>query len=319
MNVTATDWFPVGAKWYWSNWCINYPPFCSYYTVEITKDTLIQSKLFKKGEYTLYDESNPNGNKILDATILFEENNGKINYLFRDSLYRMYDFNLNVGDTMYTDMTALCNNFITDLMPIKDTVLIAKSKVDSVQTIINNSIPLKRIFLHALQDTTSSNYVKGVITEPGSPFSIVEKVGVFDHIGFFGQVTDGPILTGGYYGKLRCYSDTGIYFNQINNVRCDTLNHLVNENYLNQNNTVTIFPNPAKNMIHVGLINKYVTSNIIISIAILTDALGNEIKKINSVQLQNFELNISDLPNGIYFIRIVINKESLIKSFIINH
>jgi len=296
IQVKATDWFPIGAKWYWSTWCLESE--CAFYTIEITKDTVIHNKTYQKGEFTLFNETYRNGIKMTNATILFINENGKINYRFRDSTYRLYNINLNVGDTMFTDMTLLCNNFISAVPEIKDTILVAKSIVDSVNTIELNGVSLKQLYLHSFVDTTETNYFKGSINFNNTSFSIIEKIGLFNSISFFGYVTNAGVITGGEYGSLRCYEDNEVNFHKFNNSKCDTLKVRVTSVVNNKlNNAVSIFPNPANN----ELILKPTTSSNIVDITIYNSSAELVYK---SYKLSKDKINIDYLPKGIYIINI---------------
>jgi hypothetical protein len=60
---------------------------------------------------------------------------------------------------------------------------------------------------------------------------------------------------------------------------------------------VKVYPNPAKDMLIVR-VNKNGNNNIVI-----TDVIGKTLKEVNSNELET-EINVSNLPNGIYFIKL---------------
>lgn len=217
--IFSAEWFPIGAKWHWTDYhCMR--PECAYSTIEITKDTVVNGKIFRKGEVTHFSESFPYGRKRPEATILFENDNGKISYLFQGSTYRLYDFNLEVGDTMYTDMTLL-SYYLSNVSGETDTVMTAKSVVKSAEYIEINNVPLKRYLLEPVHDIISTDTIYGAV-HPG-PFYATEKTGFDNTIGFFGTVYNSTFLTGGYYGKLRCYSDNEISWQKDEKIACDSL------------------------------------------------------------------------------------------------
>ena len=83
--------------------------------------------------------------------------------------------------------------------------------------------------------------------------------------------------------------------------------------YSTRNNSITIYPNPASNQVYLQAMN--------ISTAFIYDILGNNVscKTTCSKTSDGICLNISNLPNGIYLIRIVddqgnIATQKLIKS-----
>ncbi|OFY85864.1 MAG: hypothetical protein A3F72_16110 [Bacteroidetes bacterium RIFCSPLOWO2_12_FULL_35_15] len=72
---------------------------------------------------------------------------------------------------------------------------------------------------------------------------------------------------------------------------------------------VLIYPNPATNEITV----KNTVGEVKIT---LLNCIGQEIKSTNSISNQEVEINLKDLPNGIYFIKITNEKVNLIKKVV---
>lgn len=292
-NVSATDWFPVGAKWYWSAWSIN--PYGEYFTLEITKDTIISGKVYKIGEFTVFTESNSSGVKNIDATLLLTEDNGNIKYRYKNTDYRFYNTNLTVGDTMYTDFTKLMNQYMTGgcgySQAISDTVLVAKSIVDSVKTVIINSQPFKKMYLHSIVEPPSYPIV---ISQ--RDFSIIERIGLTNTIGYFGNVGT-TCFTAGYFGELRCYEDSSINYHWSLNISCDSLFYIISKNYrLPIQEDIVVFPNPTENNIIL-----HRKTNIPIEYIEILDIYGNIISLIpfdeNTIQLDS-------LHRGVYFLKI---------------
>lgn len=246
----AVDWFPSGAKWHWTDFhCMRSE--CAYSTLEIVGDTTVDSKILKKGIVHYFDGQYPDGRIKPEAEILFEEEEGRVNYLFRGNTYRLYNFNLQAGDTMHTDMTLLSYN-IGNVSGEKDTLMTAQSVVDSVDTVEIGGIPLRRLHLSPVfvEDGEMGNHPLVY----HMTFTAVEKIGFMDVVSFFGFVDNKGILTGGWYGSLRCYSDDEISYRKNENLSCDSLvgsTHVSIKNISYQ--SVGIYPNPADDYLAIDI------------------------------------------------------------------
>ena len=101
--VQSQNWFPNGATWYY-----NYQeqfafPANGYTKYTVIKDTIIISRPAKliKRETIRY-----NGNIILDDSLFVREDSSKVYYYKNNSFKLMYDFTLNVGDTLYINLNS---------------------------------------------------------------------------------------------------------------------------------------------------------------------------------------------------------------------
>ena len=73
---------------------------------------------------------------------------------------------------------------------------------------------------------------------------------------------------------------------------------------------ILIYPNPASSLITIETnSNEHKTIE-------LTDALGQIIRTINTAE-NNTNLNIEDVSAGIYFVKIIVNNNSIIKKIVI--
>lgn len=249
-SMYAINWFPIGAKWHWTDFhCMR--PECAYSTLEIVGDTTVGGKILKKGIVHYFDGQHPDGRIKPEAEILFEEEEGRVNYLFKGNTYRLYDFNLQAGDTMYTDMTLLSYN-IGNVSGEKDTLMTAQSVVDSVDTVEIGGLPLRRLHLSPVfvEDGEMGNHPLVY----HMAFTAIEKIGFMDVVSFFGFVDNQGILTGGWYGSLRCYSDDEISYRKNENIPCDSLagsTHVGIKNTAYQ--SVGIYPNPVDDYLRIDI------------------------------------------------------------------
>lgn len=301
----AVDWFPIGAKWTWTSFHTVLPDI-EYYTVEITKDTFITNKFYKKAEVILYKASNPNGISQPNATIYFNEENGKITYRYKDVDYRLYDYSLAAGDTMYTDMTLFCNNFASRIPNDHDTVLIAKHIVDSIKTITIDGEILKQLVLHPHIDTSNTPpHYKGTFGLQDN-FSIIEKIGLENSVSFFGYVSGMGILLGGFYGYLRCYEDNTISY-KTRDFDCNYINSITSINNNEGSYDLNIYPNPATHTI-------YISNHLENATIVIVDIQGNNI--LQKYNCSEKELDISSLGKGFYILSIIHDGKTYTSKFI---
>lgn len=75
---------------------------------------------------------------------------------------------------------------------------------------------------------------------------------------------------------------------------------------------VELYPNPTNSSFVISLKNK---NEMIVDVVIL-DVLGKEIKKIKNDQSNQLTINVADLPSGIYFAKVFLEKGSVIKKII---
>jgi hypothetical protein len=81
-------------------------------------------------------------------------------------------------------------------------------------------------------------------------------------------------------------------------------------------NQISIYPNPAKDVLHVELPEQ--DEQVIIRIM---DVLGQELISMTAEQAQSAlkaEFNITELPNGLYFVNVTSGQEQIVKRFIKN-
>lgn len=77
-------------------------------------------------------------------------------------------------------------------------------------------------------------------------------------------------------------------------------------------NEIKIYPNPASDLLSIG--NLDITENNFIS---LIDVHGKEVLKKESYNREEFDINIIDLPKGVYFVKIQNVKGVIIKKIIV--
>ena len=94
------EFAPVGAKWIQNAGATNqgspfYHPLADYFVIESTGDTLVNGTTYRKvGEHLLYQDAE------------------KIYYLWNDTLRLLYDFGVQVGDTVTFELLGCLSNWL---------------------------------------------------------------------------------------------------------------------------------------------------------------------------------------------------------------
>ncbi|MEA3318124.1 MAG: T9SS type A sorting domain-containing protein [Bacteroidota bacterium] len=281
-NISAQDieWAPIGAKWYFNY--TNMYGVQEYFIYESTKDTVIKNQNCRKLKITHF---NADGNSSHWGDEFINQESEKIFYFYEDTFLLLYDFSLNVGDTLKVNLNSkIFPNF-------SDTAYTAHI-VDSVGSMIINGIELKTQYLSLADDR--------IYGENDLCFHrvIIEKVGNLELL--FGE----PVVRvemPPFYGPLRCYQDESIYFNVNGNEPCDTI--ITSITLLEENhNTINIFPNPTKDHLNIKF-KEPCNSHIVIY-----DINGNVLLNKKSINTNRISLSINDFKTGFYFMKIMIEE-----------
>lgn len=283
----SQNWFPIGATWYYNYREQQIFPAIGYTKYTVIKDTVVDSKPSK---LIIQETVRYNGDTLPTNFIIVREENSKVYYYYNNTFRLMYDFTLNVGDTLAIDISSSYCDSVSPLI------------VDSIKNININGINLR------------VQYVKGIYYYSGVwqglvdtiTFPIIEKVGndvynnstnnfFFNPVCFVGE---GFILN-----NLRCYIDSNIlykggsYYNQNlgYSYPCDTLiNGSMGITELSKNeNTIEIFPNPSSEFVTVKAVSA-------INKIEVYDSYG---KLLSTFQpgCNDFTINIKSYLQGVYF------------------
>ncbi len=189
----------------------------------------------------------------------------------------LYDFTLNVGDTLHVGFNNHC--FYNDTISSIDSVLIGTHY-------------RKRW-----------NYNIGGC---GMPSSIIEGIG-----STHGLLEELYSFESG--GDLICFSqnDTTYYPNYNTSGNCDLITVGINE-ILNKEDPISIFPNPATDLLTISL----PATNIKSCILNLYDMLGEKMLPTHTLNLKLETLNISSLPQGIYFLEVMMDNEKVVRKVV---
>ncbi|MBA3284082.1 MAG: T9SS type A sorting domain-containing protein [Nitrosopumilus sp.] len=256
--------------------------FCQNYSYKFSGDTLINNLLYKK--LLIRQDST---NLPWSFSIAMREVGKKVYSYTNSGEVLSYDFDANIGDT------------IKQLSPFLNQPMI----VGNIDTITFSGISRKRFFFYYNNLPQSGPYetwIEGI----GSLFGVANTI-----------VIEG-ILIPDYSEVTLCYWENNnlIYIDSTLNT-CFIINNI---SEIDQNNSLQIYSNPSADIITVKF-NFQVQS---IANIEFFNSQGQIVKKISGEKFNQGEniktLLISDLPPGIYFLKLYVNERLITKKFIKN-
>lgn len=195
-DFSYAQWASLG-----SQWCFNIPqgstePFYNYDLYEFVEDTSINGKLCQKIS---------NG---LNTEVFLLENN-MVYYLYDTVFRKLYDFNVQEGQTLELTYKAL----ITQNGIYKDTVLNVNVFIDSIKTISVSSQNLKKFYGFVMPNSLYPELVWPKI-------SYLEKIGSESSIIEYLKPSNFDLWSG-----LRCFKDSNLSYETafwlLQNKACD--------------------------------------------------------------------------------------------------
>ncbi|MDD3877032.1 MAG: T9SS type A sorting domain-containing protein [Bacteroidales bacterium] len=285
--VQSQNWYPIGATWYFNYQEMLLFPAHGYNKYTVVSDTVVDSmpsKLITK------EVVNYLGDTLSVSSLIVREENSKVYYYNNNAFKLMYDFTLNVGDTLAIDLNSIVCDSVSPLT------------VDSVNNININGINLEVQYITCIYH--NSIYFGG--QSDTTSYKIIERVG---NVGgkniFFNPICGGADEF--IWSGLRCYNDYSFSYkgDPSYTYPCDTL---INGNTINISklvkdaNFVEIFPNPSSDFINV-------TSDYDIKNIEVYNICG---KIVSCFQPDNkdFTVNIKTYPIGVYYFFVTINNFS---------
>lgn len=211
------EWAPIGAKWYQNTAFVGFDdlyPLEDYTIIESTGDTLIDGLNFRKvGEYFTCQDGD------------------KIYFLWTDTLRLLYDFGVEVGDTVTFDLLSCINTIVP--MPYI---------VDDVTLVEINGQQLKKIHCSTFM------YYPSLATWP-EQYDYIEKIG--GRMPIENEASGYCVPIAGYERPwTRCYIDESIdyktdKFLSFGDFDCDYQQTTATEDV--EIPIFKIFPNPISN------------------------------------------------------------------------
>lgn len=275
---------PVGAEWYY-DYMSMYAR--GYVHIEAVKDTVIDDIICTKLEKTVhgYDYyaglfTNHIGNEYVtqsnDSVMIYR--NGTFQLLF--------DFGAAVGDSW---------TLIGEIGPCEQSW--GQAHVVEVGTETINGQVLKYVKL--LDDQYSCwGYGNNMVGEPSTtPVKIIEKIGPMDSYLLPSQKC---VFDDSEGGPLRCYIDDDLGYNNFssNHINCGYINDQYQSvDDIGDDSPIVVFPNPCEDVVSIVL-NHDRQVNVR-----LYNNQGCIVYEFVNI-FQNLDINVSQLPDGMYVIQI---------------
>jgi hypothetical protein len=231
-----TGWPPVGAKWHYSYQPCSMGGYgCSewikeFIYFEAIKDTMMNDTLCTKIIVEYHNDKKEV--KYLGNEYIFSTENQVYNY-HHGHFYMLYDFSLQVGDTVVLTPGSNCNLY---------------NQLESTDMGYLDTIPLK--FFIKEKDSIEIDGKKYLFMDMDNIFegSNIKFYLSFDYKMIIKGIGSLDFLTGklvapieaGRYGPLRCYSDSSVAY--TTDIPCDLLTSVES---FNSNHKVWIYPNPV--------------------------------------------------------------------------
>ncbi|MDP1799862.1 MAG: T9SS type A sorting domain-containing protein [Bacteroidota bacterium] len=285
-QVKAQMWCAPGATWHYRVY-VAWPPIDytdGHLELKVTNTVTINNTVCQNMDGVFKGVKNFPGAQTITANwVNFQTyENDKVVYIYNPeslSFDTIANFNANIGDKWL----AIRFPFITCSTPSRPSLTV----VDTGHVFINN-IYLKKIKLASLPTSTYA-------------ITFIEKISNLS--GFLFSYIGNNCQTDGHgYGNFVCYRDDNFPVYNPGAVVCDYVptGVGVSENSIT-NSTLKLYPNPTN-----GIFNMELIEPVSLKIYSVTGALVYE-KVFN--EIGNFQLDISQLPNGIYNLRTESSRE----------
>ncbi len=286
LNVTlsAQDMYEVGATWYFNIQELRQFPANGYEKYEIVGDTILAEKVAK---IVAVDRVYYDGRTEDWSDEYIYEVNEKV-YFWNDSTFElMYDFNLNVGDTLDVSIENYHCDSVTPLIVVSISVINVNGKELTIQ------------------DVSSTIYIKDIYggSDENYNFRIIENVGIANSFIFDPAcIVDDNFA----YIGLRCYTDSQVTYKSewwqrwYSEAACDSL---INDpttgiEYISSESNISLYPNPAGDIINIS-------TDVAIGEIIVYSLLGKQLDHLIIIE-RNPTINLETYTNGIYFLNILL-------------
>lgn len=234
-----------------------------------------------------------NGNESVGNPLIVYESNLRVYHWTGERFMLMYDFNLNAGDTLKTEIQYI--NLCDSVSPVI---------IDSVSSVNINGINLK------VQYITYTPYSEEMgVNEPRTE-RIVERVGSESNFIYAPNCVFGCSFE---YTGLRCYNDDDIsYRNEwwdrfYHDVECDSV---INANIQEvPNNIFAIYPNPSSGKFNISTEGNEGRADIY-------DSLGRKVTSIENI-IDGAEIDLSGHGKGIFMVVFYVDGRSYEKKMIV--
>ena len=281
----AQNWYPAGATWTFDNqYLVSYPAH-GYVKYSVGNDTVINDTVAKIININAVAY---NGNESIGDPLIVHESNSRVYHWTGEKFKLMYDFNLNAGDTLKTEVRHA--DWCDSVSPVI---------IDSVSSVNINGINLK------VQYITYTPYDWEYYIEARTE-RIVERVGSERYFIYSPNCEFGCSFAN---TDLRCYNDNDIsYRNEwwdthYSDVECDSvINAHVQEV---PDIKFAVYPNPTDDFVIISANDQYGGT----FCAELYNSLGEKLYITTAESFTSF--NMENYPAGLYVIKVYKNDSDI--------
>ncbi len=289
INVKAQVWCPQGAQWYYNNY-YSYSAggpagYCKLnYTNTVTISGNVCQQLLMEQKY-MYQF---NYSIITATSNIYTHVNNNVVYLYNtanNNFDTLYNYNGTIGDKW-------------SLTPSNYTTC-AKSRV----TVVDTGHKLIQSVNLRWMKVNITGYMSSSTNTLSATDTIFERFGSVNNL-FINPFNLCPWAIDGFSpNNLRCYSDNQIINYTRTSIACNYYFTVTSINKFNSNEEgLKIYPNPTNGILNISSTSSATKIEVI-------NILGELVKEEDLDRKQSTD--ISDLPNGIYFLK-VFDKNKLI-------
>ncbi len=223
----GVEWAPIGATWHYDYTYLSTPKV-DYILMESTKDTVVNEKNARLIEGRIFSEggfSIPATDRYDDGSYIIYQQGDSVFYLRENKFELLYDFSMEVGDTM---------NIVTPNghNPRRGIDTLLHIRVDSIGIVVLNGDTLRRQVVSMNREKYHSTYIfRG---------EIIEKIGAET----FFLPYNGLICDLSCPNPLRCYQDSSVFYTRTE-LACDTTYVFTSTESLISLPDIRLFPNPV--------------------------------------------------------------------------
>lgn len=275
---TPVVFCPPGAEWhYLFNWAGYHPGTKFNEGIKYLSDSIIGTDTVKVLAHKRFFLGCSN---LVSKTLLKQKG---------DTVYFKNSQTQNSWQILYNFATPSGQSWTTTLLLGNNTPATFTFNVTNVQQVIQNNFSLKEL---AVTITNNANVYTPSI-------NITERLGSSGFLFHYMNFTFG-FCDADYFAERLCYQDSTFGLIQYTDKPCNFSNLTGFENSYTIKNHISVFPNPAQDLIKI----KTETHTDALFNVIIRDISQREIEIVQMKGGNEFELNTSDYPAGIYFMTI---------------
>ena len=287
IGLNSQTWIASNAKWTFDYWNVGEG---GTYTFSYVNDTILLGKeceTIKTIKYRYWEDQygNIHSSEIQLQNQYTYSSGDSVFHFYEGNFYLLYDFSASIGDSW---IIAVNDNF-----PCNDTAIV---QVINTGSVIINNMELRTITLETISNSAIG--LTGICVEKfgNEPNNYPDNsLGPFPGLQSCpGFIVDHDMLT------FRCYWDDNFETYNPTDLECDYLTEISESSKSN----IKIYPNPTNGEL-------IIENNEPVFIE-LYNIYGQIIKQFD-LQLSENKINISDLNNGIYIVKIIDQKSIIIK------